>query len=235
MQNNATDPNNDIDFGAGVMQFDDGTGRAAVTATTKQLDANFVAGTNQGGLDTGAKAADTWYYCYAIYNPTTGASDALFTTTHGSPTMPAGFTKKAYRGALLTDAVDNILSGEYTYNPDGSYRFAFTTRILNLDTTTPSNTRVSLQVSAPPNRFSRLNLVYADNDGAAGAILITEEGQTDEVPTFKNSTVCASNLWQSNASGQWLTNASSEIYYRSNDAAASYFTIYSLGFIDNII
>ena len=105
---NGTDADHDINFTAGNFNFDDGLGQAVATALTKQIDAAWVAGDNAGGLDTGSVAADTFYYCYVIHNPTTGVSDAIFTATYNSPTLPSGYTKKAYRGAILTDGSGNI-------------------------------------------------------------------------------------------------------------------------------
>jgi len=105
---NGTDLDHDIDFTAGNFNFDDGSGQAVATALTKQIDASWVAGDNAGGLDTGSVAADTFYYCYSIYNPTTQTSDAIFTTTYNSPTLPSGYTKKKYQGAIFTDGSSNI-------------------------------------------------------------------------------------------------------------------------------
>jgi len=87
--NNSTDANNDIDFTAGNFQFADGSGQAVLSAITKRLDASWTAGNNQGGLDTGTKANSTWYHCYAIYNPTSGITDAIFSTNATSPSLPA--------------------------------------------------------------------------------------------------------------------------------------------------
>mgnify|MGYP003636131448 CR=1 FL=1 len=113
---NGTDADHDIDFTAGNFNFDDGSGQAIATALTKQIDASGVDGDNAGGLDTGTVAADTFYYCYVIHNPTTGVSDARFTATYNSPTLPAGYTKKAYRGAILTDGSGNIRAFRRTKN-----------------------------------------------------------------------------------------------------------------------
>lgn len=101
--NNSVDPANDIDFSGGKIIFDDGSGEITASPITKQADGTWVQGNNQGGLDTGTPTADTWYYCYAIYNPTTGTSDALFTKTFGSPVLPSGYTKKSYRGAIYAN------------------------------------------------------------------------------------------------------------------------------------
>ncbi len=106
--NNTTDANNDIDFSGGNFVFSDFSGQAYVSAMTKRLDANWTAGNNNGGLDTGTKAANTWYYCYAIYNPTTQASDFIFSASNTSPTLPSGFTKYKYIGSILNTASNTL-------------------------------------------------------------------------------------------------------------------------------
>ena len=117
--NNSSDVNNDIDFSGGNFVFSDFSGQAYVPAMIKRLDANWTAGTNQGGLDTGTKANSTWYYCYVIYNPTTQASDFLFSASIVTPTLPSGFTKLKYIGSILTNSSGNIILfkqvGNYFY------------------------------------------------------------------------------------------------------------------------
>jgi len=158
LKNNIVDANNDIDFTAGVMQFDDGSGQAATTAITKQLDANFVAGTNQGGLDTGFKAIDTWYYCYTIYNPSTGATDALFTSTYGSPTMPTGFTKKTFIHCVRTDVSGNIMTGRYLQDKT----FIFTNQLLVVSSGAGTATVTNLTPSLPTQSFAYMSLATAN-------------------------------------------------------------------------
>lgn len=106
--NNATDANNDIDFTAGNFEFSDKSNNAVLLAMTKRLDASWTAGTNQGGLDTGSKANNTWYHCYAIHNPTSGVSDAIFSVNATTPTLPSGYTKYKYLGSVLTNVSGNI-------------------------------------------------------------------------------------------------------------------------------
>ena len=108
ISNNATDANNDIDFSAGNAPLDDGSGQVLLASTlVKRLDASWVAGTNQGGLFSGTKAINTWYYLFAIVNITTGATDAGFDSSSTGANIPAGY-KGSYRGAILTDGSGNI-------------------------------------------------------------------------------------------------------------------------------
>ena len=121
ISNNATDANNDIDFSAGNFQFSDGSGQAVSTAImTKRLDATWSAGTNQGGLFSGAKANSRDYHCYKIYNPTTGVEDSGYllgvagTAPDPTSVLPSGFTKFLYVGTIHTDSSGNILPFKQT-------------------------------------------------------------------------------------------------------------------------
>lgn len=101
LSNNVSDTANDINISSGKCRSDDDTADIIIPTTiTKRLDAAWTAGTNQGGLDTGA-IADAWFHLYVIRNPTTDVCDVLFTKTHGSPTMPSGFTQKRRIGSIL--------------------------------------------------------------------------------------------------------------------------------------
>lgn len=145
---NSTDLNNDVDFYNSSFYFDDGTGSATLTSTlTKRLDANWVAGNNQGGLDTGTKQANTWYYAYAIYNPTTNVADIVFSASPTSPTLPSGFTKKRrIKGAFfLTNASANIRP--FLYFPDGG-NYIFSTAITVHSSQNTSGT-ATINVSVP--------------------------------------------------------------------------------------
>ena len=66
LSNNGTDATNDIDIAAGACR--DSTNAIDITcaAMTKQLDANWVAGTNQGFRNSAAGIANTTYHIYAV-------------------------------------------------------------------------------------------------------------------------------------------------------------------------
>lgn len=190
LKNNIVDANNDIDFAAGVMQFDDGSGQAATTAITKQLDANFVAGTNQGGLDTGTKAADTTYHCFAIYNPATGATDALFSTSLTSPALPSGFTKKKHIASIVTNGSSNIYQGTFTFDEAGNYCFELLENLL--DYSGSASTTATLHPLTVPTGiqvFANIEY-YADPVGGIYYTgLITSPSKTDVAPTGNNFNV----------------------------------------------
>jgi hypothetical protein len=63
---NGSDATNDIDFTAGQATDSSNTVSIAGTAMTKRLDADWVAGTGQGGRSSGAAITDTTYHWYAV-------------------------------------------------------------------------------------------------------------------------------------------------------------------------
>lgn len=111
ISNNGTDPNNDIDVAAGTCASSDGAYSLTLGSTmTKRLDAAWAAGTNQGGLFSGAgsKTLNTWYHVFLIRKTSDGTIDVGFDTSLTAANMPG--TYNAYRrvGSVLTDASNNI-------------------------------------------------------------------------------------------------------------------------------
>jgi len=108
LANSAGDAEHDIDISPGACRDDtDAQDLALPAVLTKRMDAVWAAGTDSGGLDTGAAANGTWYHVYLISN---GADvDALFSTSSDSPTMPDGYSYKRRLGAVRTDGTANIL------------------------------------------------------------------------------------------------------------------------------
>lgn len=111
LANNATDAVNDIDIATGAAA-DDGATPVLMTlasAMTKRLDATWSVGTNQGGLDTGAKANNTGYHIYLIQRSDTGVTDICFSTSSSGPAtgganpIPAAYDRKVKIGAIITD------------------------------------------------------------------------------------------------------------------------------------
>jgi len=104
MSNNGSDATNDIDFATGnCRDSTDRTDMYVHTGYTKRSDATFVAGTNQGMLDTGA-IGNNWYYTYVILKDADGSYDFLCSLSATAPTMPSGYTYFRRIGAFLRTA-----------------------------------------------------------------------------------------------------------------------------------
>lgn len=97
-------PNNQMKITADRVVVEDALGRTynlgAVVST------GDITTSGAGGLDTGSVAANTWYYAYEIFNPTTRATAFLFSvqTTCTAATLPSGFTFCVRMGANRTNA-----------------------------------------------------------------------------------------------------------------------------------
>lgn len=94
ISNNGGSPNDTINFGAGTFTTSSGL-QIYLPAITKKIQSSgtWTAGTGQNGLDTGARAASTFYRTYVIQNNSTNAYDILFSNSSAaSPTVPSGYT-----------------------------------------------------------------------------------------------------------------------------------------------
>jgi hypothetical protein len=72
--------------------------------------------TGLNGLDAGSIASNTWYYIYAILNPTTLATGYLASTSATAPTMPSGFTIRRLLTAVTTLAGSAVLDNVAWFN-----------------------------------------------------------------------------------------------------------------------
>ncbi len=119
------DTDHDVTIGVGCCRsLADDANMVLAAAITKQLDAAWAVGTNQGGIDAGAIAGSTLYAIWLIRRSDTGVVDALFSTSFTAPTMPADYDQKRLIGAVYTDGTADIYrftqSGdEFVYVGDG--------------------------------------------------------------------------------------------------------------------
>jgi hypothetical protein len=216
--NNSTDSEHDIDFSAGNAQADDGSMVWRATAMTKQIDVAWAAGTNQGGLDTGTVANDTTYHCYAIYNPTTLASDFILTATYGSPTMPSGYTKKKWVMAVLTDGSANIIP----FKQDGKF-IQGGLQCYNSTVVPASYTDLTIQGIPTGIRVAvNLDIFFLDNAGNSIDF-------RDKETLFEYTPISASaNVTYRNRITMY-TNTSAEIEHKGSATPATTYIIQSQG------
>ncbi|WP_041430644.1 hypothetical protein [Synechococcus sp. PCC 6312] len=129
ISNNSSDTANDLDFSAGrsVLQNAAGDRRVVVfpAPITKQIDASWALGTNQGGLDAGS-VADGTYHAFVIFNSVSGLTNAIFSNSL-TPTLPVGFGWWRRVGSFT-----RVSSVNRSFAQFGRY-FQFATRIRALD------------------------------------------------------------------------------------------------------
>ena len=146
--------------------------------------------TGAGGLDTGSRAASTWYYFYFIYNPTTGVSNALASLSANSPTLPSGYTYFRRMGALRTDATANKYplrmawsdsNAEYRPYNTGSNLTGFPliqSGVLGTTGSTPTMTAVSVTDFFPPVS-NQIQMLHGNNYGSNNTDQISIESGSD--------------------------------------------------------
>jgi len=102
--------------------------------------------TNSGanGLDTGSEAANTWYYIYMIWNPSTETVAGLLSASSTAPTLPSGYTKKRLVGAVRNDSSSNFLQ---FFQRGKEVKGGFGNIVSGWASTTP--TTLSLSASVP--------------------------------------------------------------------------------------
>jgi hypothetical protein len=228
---NSINPNNDVDFLSNSFYFDDGSGSATfptgTTNLTKRLDANWVAGNNQGGLDTGTKSVNTWYCAHAIYNPTTNVADIIFTVANpGIPTLPSGFTKKRrIKGAFfLTNASANIRP--FLYFPDGGVYIFSTSIVVHSSQNTSGTATIDVGVPALYGLVAYVQVQGVnDTTGAFSSTEIFSAG------LGINSGTTASGVSINNGELPISNNTSTASIVWGGSAARKNF-IYTFGFID---
>lgn len=82
---------------------------ALVAPITKSLTAAWAAGNNNGGRDTGSLANGQSWYVFIIYNPTSHATDAIFSQSATAPTLPSGYTFFRRVGSLILEAASTAV------------------------------------------------------------------------------------------------------------------------------
>lgn len=105
VKSDAVSPNTKVDLAADSVVMYNGTATLEARAINLVADIT-VSGLN--GLDTGARAANQWYYVWAISNGLTTGS--LLSLSSTAPTMPSGYTFKKLVGAVRTDGSSNLLN-----------------------------------------------------------------------------------------------------------------------------
>lgn len=179
LSNNAGDATNDIDIATGVARDGSNTYDLSLTGPfTKRLDAAWAVGSGNGGLDTGAKAANTWYHIWAIRKDSDGSIDALFSTSATAPTMPAGYTAKRRIGAVRTSAGSAILAFTQKNNS-----FVLSASILDVDVTNPGIAAVLRTLTTPLGikTVALMNLTFSNT---SGVFFVSDPDASDEAPSY---------------------------------------------------
>ena len=191
-------------------------------ATTVNLTVNITtAGAN--GLDTGAEAANTWYYLYVIYNGTTVAG--LISASATAPTMPSGYTYKGLVGAVRNDGSSNFINFRQT-----NKIAVLNVPIQNAAVTDAGTAAVLATLTCPPTAVS--DIIFRGSIGSATTHwIVTETTQADTVPAAGNQTMInTAGADQTSTSLRKRADSSSQIRVRTDNTTGDY-EIYTYGWI----
>jgi hypothetical protein len=226
LANNSTDAANDLDIAAGRARSDDDTANIVLpTLLVKRLDANWSAGTNQGGLDTGSKANSTTYHVFGIGDGA-GTVDVLFSASLASPTLPGGYTKKRRLGSIITDGSGNIRA----FSQNGN-RFQLATAVQDFNDTTIGTSRSLLALTVPAGLAVEAVLRSYSSVAGANVLILTDPAETDAAPSLSAAPGHTFNGAGQNFQGLVGTNTSRQIAARSN-AAGQLLRVWTYGWID---
>lgn len=228
LSNNVSDATNDIDIAAGEATSTGGWLITLAAGLTKRLDATWAVGTNQGGLDTGAKANSTWYHLHLIQRSDTGVVDVLFSTSATAPTMPTSYDRRRRVGSVLTSGAGAILA----FRQNGNL-VNWATPVENLNTASPATSSTLLTVTSPPAVRCEVRLWTQVAAGAAATKTVrvgpgdgTAADANIEAITAPTSGAIAA------AAGRTLTDASSRVTYSAASAASVTVLVYTTGYTD---
>lgn len=176
LANDVTTPNTTISVAAGSARNSTNTTDITLAVTLRgilQTTGSWTVGDNQNKLDTGARAANTWYHVFAIRNTVTGAADILVSLSPTSPTLPSGYStfRKIPGGAVKTDGSNNIRTFINTGN-----EFTWKTPIQDATAAGAANpSSVTLTLSVPSGIRTKVKTnLWIGSNGGVGLLRSTD-------------------------------------------------------------
>jgi hypothetical protein len=233
LSNAAADLVNDISIAAGkARDATDGVNIILAAALTKRLDANWVVGDAQGGLDTGS-AANVTYHVWLIKRSDTGVVDALLSASATAPTMPANYDFKRRIGSIMREAASIV-----AFRQAGD-RFWRSVPSGDVSDPNPGSAAITRTLKVPIGVQVDAMVVHSVTQGSTGSYfygLLSSLLDTSSVPSATVHDVAL--VGNSDSSGNSVareitTNTSGQIRSRlSGSIASTTETITTLGWID---
>lgn len=232
--NSTGDATNDITIAVGTCE--DSTGvypMKLASVLTKQLDAAWAVGTNQGGLDTGA-IGNNDYYIHLIARPDTNVVDVLYSLSATAPTMPANYTYRRLFGFIKRVAGAIVLFHTYEMSGGGLlFKWNAPTRDVNLIATLTTARRTDpVKV---PLLFSVMSILRVEIADASAEVLAVvycpDEDDGGPVagvaPGYNLHTVVG---YGNAPEYRILTSSTGTVASRANVGTVDGYNIYTVGF-----
>lgn len=243
LANSSGDSTNDITVSAGACRDSTNTADITIAASTKQLDANWVAGTSGGMRYSGAGITNTTYHIYAV--GTAAGVSGVYADPSTTISTVLGHLQAETGGASYVYArrIGSIIresSAIVGFVQDGDY---FGRKVPGSDTAVnnPGTSAISLTLKVPTGiRVLADFYYYAQNlGGTATSYVVSDLSTTDTAPTTMSATpgvTCFGSMY-SNAQlisrqSVW-TNTSGQIRSRQSTSSTNFTTwAYTIGWTD---
>lgn len=222
--NNGATPNSKVDLTASEFIVKD-AGNIARILSSVSVTADIAAAVGANALDAGTEAVSTWYYLWVIYNPTTGTTASLLSTSSTAPTLPSGYTFKALAGAIYNDGTSNFIKYRQVDNE------FWVGEVAAMTTTVPgtSYVSISLATAVPPNaRAAKISGQWQFSASATGVNYYAPSNADDLAQMF-NETTGGSTAVTCNDSAILPLITAQTIYYKRTGTAATSGNLYCSG------
>lgn len=176
LSNDGVSPNTVLDIAAGCAADNSNTDIMRLASAITKTTGAWAVGSGNGGLDTGAVAASTWYHVYLIRRQDTGVTDVLFSTSATTPTMPTNYTQLRRIGSFKTDGSSNILA----FFQNGN-EFLWASAPGDINTTNPGTAAILANLSIPPGIRTKalLNVLIINNTPVGAEFYFSSPDTTD--------------------------------------------------------
>lgn len=182
---NGTDTTNDLNIAAGVCRDSTDSYNIVCAAMTKQLDANWAAGTNQGMRYSGAAIANTTYHLYAVATAD-GTQDYYAHTSASEATALAALQAEtggsAYIFARRIFSFPRVSASIVQFSQLGD-DVLLKTAVLDVNNTADHTTAANATLTVPVGIKVEAKLLAKIATSAAGeGVLVTSPDVTDAAP-----------------------------------------------------
>ncbi len=231
--NNSTDADHDIDFSTGIVMDSVGDEPIDFTAMIKRIDANWVAGTNQGGFPSALTiAANTTYHCFVIKDTTNTLEDAGFDTSLTATNLLADatdYTKYRRIGSVITDGSSNIR----VFTQVGhDFMYPSAIRDVNVSVLSSTTSRQLYTVTAPLGIKTRVYMRLHNSSNSA--YLVQDPDEDGQVVSVTASPGATSSDSVANEISIY-TDTSSQIAFRHDGTQTSNIDFMTYGYRDERI
>lgn len=188
----AADAVHDLTFSAGACRnaADTISCKPTWSTLTKQIDASFAEGTNQGGMATGSVANSTAYYYNLIRKDSdTTVFDICIDVSSSHANTPSGWTFMREIHREFTDGSAQLRAQTYLETAGGGIRSKLGTPLTAFTDTNPGTNLVTKTLAVSPGTEVMGTLTIIDATPASATYMVfSEVGSTATEPDVTNYT-----------------------------------------------